>query len=617
MENLLVNRLYLLIEEGDRYIFRHQHFHDFFSALHVANCLEEALLAAEEGAFSLPGEIADRLLPVYIRQMLGDYYGDYRNREETNPNTPLHALLGRLRNKKHEQTGYAVNNIIEVWRTARRGHILGEDLTNLDLTHVSMNGIFFSKGRAADSPKIKRAATTFAGSTITPATLLPQGHSGGVCNAMYRPDGKRVLSGSYDGTLKEWDAETGECLWTTPPYPGVHIAGCNMSGCVFATDDLQQTVRAFGGKLFSVVLRNVYVEQLRHHRRPVDIALNDAAGCRTLILTGANGSGKTSLMNGIVNRLAALSGMVAAVPEGCPEVHLSFLDDEAPGFEETFRKEAKSERYVILYFDAIHLLDHDKVDFFERLDKIYAQIEQAKNRHHSERAKTLQEWWISVECMLKELFADDKIKLVYNERTEETELWQGEILHNRRFLPHGYSAALDILGTLLQKWNRTDVSQARLQGLVLIDEPEGHLHVHMQQKLLPCLTNIFPHVQFIIATHSPFIVNSAKNALVFDLDDLEAVPVASEEFGLQGWSMDEILQDVLDIDSGSSSALRAALSAAKAIALNKKASRRAQEDARAAARAAYDKLDRMLNETNPLKKMLSIQMSAIGGVGDD
>lgn len=44
--------------------------------------------------------------------------------------------------------------------------------------------------------------------------------------------------------------------------------------------------------------------------------------------------------------------------------------------------------------------------------------------------------------------------------------------------------------------------------VVTFDEPESHLHPSMQRELLPNLFRAFPKTQFIIATHSPFIVPS-------------------------------------------------------------------------------------------------------------
>ncbi len=40
-------------------------------------------------------------------------------------------------------------------------------------------------------------------------TLTLKGHSGPVNSASFSPDGKRIVSGSEDKTLKVWDAQTG------------------------------------------------------------------------------------------------------------------------------------------------------------------------------------------------------------------------------------------------------------------------------------------------------------------------------------------------------------------------------------------------------------------------
>lgn len=53
--------------------------------------------------------------------------------------------------------------------------------------------------------------------------------------------------------------------------------------------------------------------------------------------------------------------------------------------------------------------------------------------------------------------------------------------------------------------------------VVTFDEPESHLHPSMQRELLPNLSKAFPSTQFIIATHSPFIVTSSPEARVFVL----------------------------------------------------------------------------------------------------
>ncbi len=42
--------------------------------------------------------------------------------------------------------------------------------------------------------------------------------------------------------------------------------------------------------------------------------------------------------------------------------------------------------------------------------------------------------------------------------------------------------------------------------------------MELQRKILDLLTSIFPNIQFIMSTHSPFIINSVDNAVIYDLE---------------------------------------------------------------------------------------------------
>lgn len=55
-------------------------------------------------------------------------------------------------------------------------------------------------------------------------------------------------------------------------------------------------------------------------------------------------------------------------------------------------------------------------------------------------------------------------------------------------------------------------------GIVLIDEIETHLHLSLQKAILPMLTKVFPNIQFIVTTHSPFVLNSLSDSVAYDLE---------------------------------------------------------------------------------------------------
>ncbi len=58
-------------------------------------------------------------------------------------------------------------------------------------------------------------------------------------------------------------------------------------------------------------------------------------------------------------------------------------------------------------------------------------------------------------------------------------------------------------------------SLCETRGLLLIDEAENHLHPKWQKTFICNILEIFPNLQIILTTHSPFIVSSVENAKVF------------------------------------------------------------------------------------------------------
>ncbi|MFK8284487.1 AAA family ATPase [Capnocytophaga canis] len=52
-------------------------------------------------------------------------------------------------------------------------------------------------------------------------------------------------------------------------------------------------------------------------------------------------------------------------------------------------------------------------------------------------------------------------------------------------------------------------------GLLLIDEAENHLHPKWQKTFIKSILELFPNLQIVAATHSPFIVGSVENAKIY------------------------------------------------------------------------------------------------------
>lgn len=85
-----------------------------------------------------------------------------------------------------------------------------------------------------------------------------------------------------------------------------------------------------------------------------------------------------------------------------------------------------------------------------------------------------------------------------------------------------FAIAMDITKRLIianpDLLSNNETSPLEGQGIVLIDEIDLHLHPKWQRVILPKLLKIFPNIQFVVTTHSPFVVQSVlpKNCLKID-----------------------------------------------------------------------------------------------------
>lgn len=53
------------------------------------------------------------------------------------------------------------------------------------------------------------------------------------------------------------------------------------------------------------------------------------------------------------------------------------------------------------------------------------------------------------------------------------------------------------------------------RGLLLIDEIETHLHPRWQKSVLPIIRSLFPNLQIILTTHSPFVLSSLPGVRIY------------------------------------------------------------------------------------------------------
>lgn len=140
----------------------------------------------------------------------------------------------------------------------------------------------------------------------------------------------------------------------------------------------------------------------------------------------------------------------------------------------------------------------------------------------NEKSAKIDKWFYTFENILRAIFDDDDLKLKFNDETFQFSIYESDREpFDFNTMSRGYAAILDIINDLIMRMEaksglRTEFD---MEGIVLVDEIETHLHLELQKKILPVLTTLFPNIQFIVTTHSPFILSSLDNTAIYDLEN--------------------------------------------------------------------------------------------------
>ncbi|HCE2429327.1 TPA: AAA family ATPase [Vibrio parahaemolyticus] len=139
-------------------------------------------------------------------------------------------------------------------------------------------------------------------------------------------------------------------------------------------------------------------------------------------------------------------------------------------------------------------------------------------------AERIDKWFKKLEADLQNLFEDERLRLVFQSNSFSFEIHQpNKESYTFQSLSSGFSSIMAVYADLITKVSLRSIDPDDLTGIVLIDEIDAHLHVSLQKKILAFLKNAFPKVQFIVTTHSPFVVSSVDDAVIYDLSKLEQV----------------------------------------------------------------------------------------------
>jgi hypothetical protein len=350
-------------------------------------------------------------------------------------------------------------------------------------------------------------------------------------------------------------------------------------------------------------IERIHINEVRHLRDvDIDIGSSEDGSPKHLILTGPNGSGKTSVLQALVAHLEGVpSQQWLHIPSWEQSLEqqrkiVKNLDSQLSAADNPRREQLSAQRssslqsmkgleQVLLRYKSLDLQIPDLADlvpqysegafllaffpadrrtamavptgvkkvqpkqiygivetaraqFLEYLVHLRAQRSFSRDDNDLKAAEYIDDWFEKFEGALKELYDDPRLQLLFDRDNyrHTIQLGDGRDPFDLNQLADGYHAMLSIVNELILRMEAKAPKVYDLPGIVLIDEIETHLHIEMQKKALPFLTAFFPKIQFVVTTHSPFVLLSVKDAVIFDLASRMRVE------DLSGYSSEAIIQ---------------------------------------------------------------------------
>lgn len=180
------------------------------------------------------------------------------------------------------------------------------------------------------------------------------------------------------------------------------------------------------------------------------------------------------------------------------------------------------------------------------------------------------------------------------------------------YLSSGYKSCLAVLMGIIKeiefRYHSPSIFIEDFQGIVFIDEVDLHLHPEWQAKIYLGLKSILPNAQVFTSTHSPHLIQVAEaNEIIPLVRDEESNTSLNEvinlEYGCQGWTVEEILTDVMGMSATRTDVYNNAI---------RDFNSGLESDDITLVNSAYDRICNMLHPGNPLRKVFEIQMIGVG-----
>ena len=242
------------------------------------------------------------------------------------------------------------------------------------------------------------------------------------------------------------------------------------------------------------------------------------------------------------------------------------------------------------------------------------QLDYAANNKSSEKInkeKAAQRRDLLKKVLTSEIFPEiNNIRFISDEKLNNyIEFQTTDGWHKLSELGFGYQATMSWMCDFCKKmFDRypESVNPLKEPAVLLIDELDLHLHPQWQREIVGYLSNIFTATQFIITTHSPFILQSMDNVNLYTLQregDHTLVEHHGSNRSFVGWRIEEILSEVMGLEDKMQTDIYQKWTKQFDDALDKEDYAKGKE--------AFEELKKILHPQSVERKLLDIQFSQL------